>query len=78
MGEHNSCDAKKLFLSLRDIASVVVQNGVIAVFKVHDEVVDMRGFCGIDNFFKCRVGVAVCDVFTHCTFLSQVSCNTIP
>lgn len=73
MSEHNSCDAKKLFLSLRDIPAVIVEYGIVTVFKVHDEVVDMSGLCGFDDFFLGCVGIAVGNVFSYSAFLSQVS-----
>ena len=71
MREHNARYAEKLFLTLGYIAAVIAEHGVIAVFKAGDEGVNMRGFCGLDDFFIGCVGFAVCDVFTHRAFFES-------
>ena len=63
MSEHDAGDTQKLFLTLRYVSAVVAEHGVVAVFKVHDKVVDMRGFCCGDNFLVGCVGTAVGDIF---------------
>ena len=68
MREHDSCDAQKLLLSLRYVAAVVVENRVIAVFKVGDEVVNVRRLCRFDDFFVRCVGLSVGYVLSYRAF----------
>lgn len=68
VGEHYAGDAEQLLLTLRNIAAVVAENGVVAVFEPRDEAVDMRRFRRRDNFFLGSGGIAERDIVADGAF----------
>ena len=65
--QNGSCNGKKLFLSLRDIACLFVQLHVVAAGQSLYEAVYMGGFRCLDDFFVCGVKSAVADIFHDCS-----------
>ena len=58
-----SCNGKKLFLALGNIAGLLVQNHLIAARLLHDKVVDVSRLCSCDHFLICGIQSSVTDVF---------------
>ena len=59
-----SCNGKKLFLSLRDIACLLIQLPSDSRQEcLHDEVMDMSSLCRCNNFFVCCIQTSVTDIF---------------
>lgn len=62
--QHDSCNADKLFLSLRKTA-VLAYNRIVSVWKSFDESVSINRFCSFDNLFTRCLGKTVGNIFRN-------------
>ena len=68
VGEHYSRNTKELFLSLRYVAAVVAEDGIVAFFETGDKGMYMGFFRGFDYLFVGCVGFSVGDIFFYRAF----------